>query len=221
MKKLVIYGASELAKLAHYYFAFESNTSVSAFVVDKQFKDSDEFLGCPVLSWEDNERELCPSEISVFVAIGYRSMERRAKAFESVRARGYSCPNLISSSAFVAKNVKLGMNNFIMPGTVVEPGVEVGDNNVFWSNSTICHDTQIGNHNFFAANVTIGGEGVIGCKNFFGFSSVVRERCRVGDRVLLGANSLLLQNIPSGVMIYGSPAKIVSDIKESESSSQI
>lgn len=215
MKKLLIYGASDLAKLATYYFSHEANIPVSAFVVDKGFQKADSFLGLPVLDWEDAEREYGPSHSFVFVAIGYRSMDLRAKAFETAKARGYSFLNFISKDAFVAKNAKIGTNNFIMPGVVVEPGVEMGDNNILWSNVTVCHDTKMGSHNFLAANVTLGGETVIGSKSFFGFSTVVKEKTRVGDRVLVGANSLVLQGAPSGVKLYGSPAKIVSATEDS------
>ena len=212
MKKLIIYGASELAKLALYYINRETELKVSAFVVDDEFLASQQFLGLPVFSWKKAEEQFPPLQTSVFVAIGYRSMSGRAKAFEVVQNKGFSFINLISKKTFIADDIKLGRNNFVMPGAVIEPYTQLGDNNVIWSNATICHDSKIGNHNFFAANVTLGGHANVGDRCFFGFSSTIKEEIQVGDDVLVGANSLVLKDVSEGLKIYGSPAKSVRSL---------
>ena len=206
-KSLVIFGTGTLAKLARYYITFEMDGHVCAFVVDKNHKRADEFLGLPVLDWDDLYEQYPPSTTSMYVAVGYKSMKQREDVFLKVNDSGYDLINISSRSSYFAQNVCMGRNNFFMPGVVCEPGVKIGSNNVIWSNATICHDVEIGSHNFIASNVTIGGETILGNGNFLGFSSVVLQQRRLGDGSLFAANSLINTNAESYWHYRGIPAQ--------------
>lgn len=214
MKGLLIFGATSLARLAHYYVVNDLGFNVLAFVVDEAYKSESTFLSLPVLTWEQACEKYSNDEAFFFVAIGYKNMRLRAVSYAKVEAAGYKLANIISSACFVAKDLIIGDNNIIMPGAVVEPGVVMGSNNVIWSNATICHDSVIGSHNFIASNVTIGGEVSIGSNNFLGFSSVVLQGLDIGDDVLLGAQSLAMSNLDSFSKHHGSPAVKVGSIDE-------
>lgn len=206
MRDLLIYGSSSLARLAHYYATTEMGLNVLGFVVDGQYKASDSFLSLPVYEWLEVE-QFRHDKINMHVAIGYRSMRSRSNAYAQAKRKGFELMNIVSPSSFVADDVVMGDNNFIMPGVVIEPGVKLGSNNVVWSNATICHDATIKDDNFMAANVTIGGEASIGSKNFFGFSSVLLQQRAIGDEVLVGAASLMLDNGEDLTYYRGSPAR--------------
>ena len=53
MAKLVIFGAGDIARLAHHYFTTDSPHEVAGFVVDRAFRTADEFLGLPLSDAED------------------------------------------------------------------------------------------------------------------------------------------------------------------------
>ena len=53
MAKLVIFGAGDIARLAHHYFTHDSPHEVAAFVVDRAFRQGDEFQGLPLIDAED------------------------------------------------------------------------------------------------------------------------------------------------------------------------
>lgn len=209
-KPLVIFGTGSLAQLAHYYATREMRLSVAAFAVDTRFKTADTMLGLPVLSWEDElPAQYSPQHASMFVAVGYRSMNDRQRAYDRAKAAGYELPNIVSQAAFVAETACMGSNNFIMPGAVVEPEAVLGVNNAVWSNVTLCHHTQVGNHNFFASNVTVGGNVSVGDRNFFGFSSIVLQHKAIGHDALIAAGSLVTRDVESLRRYQGSPAKAV------------
>lgn len=212
MKDLLIFGATSLARLAHYYSTHEMGMNVAGFVVDDQYKEKESFLSVPVFSWSDVDKNFNSNEIAMHVAVGYRSIRLRSIAYSNAKSRGFELINIIARSSFIADGVEMNDNNFIMPGAVIEPGVKIDSNNVVWSNATICHDATIGNHNFFASNVTIGGEVIIGNKNFFGFSSVILQKRQIGNEVLIGAQSLLLNDVENLSHFQGSPAKLVNRI---------
>lgn len=212
---LIIFGTGTLARLAHYYAVREMGLEVKAFAVDATMLNIDTCCDSRVVSWDQCLDQYPPGTVSMYVAVGYREMRQREEVFDRVQSAGYFFKNIISKSAFVAETVRMGHNNFIMPGVVIEPEVSMGANNVIWSNATICHDTIIGKHNFVASNVTIGGEVTVGDRCFLGFSSTVVQQCRLGDDVLLAAQSLLLEDADSQSRHQGIPAKKVIDICQS------
>ena len=214
-KSLVIFGTGTLARLAHYYATVEMGENVTAFVVDRDYRQSSEFLGLPVLEWGQLPKIHSPLTTSIYVAIGYKNIKHREAAYMRVVSLNYELKNIISRASFLAQNICLGTNNFFMPGVVCEPGVKIGSNNVIWSNTTLCHDVEIGDHNFLASNVTIGGETSIGDRNFFGFSSVVLQQKRIGDDCLIAANSLIRENAESNWQYCGIPARKFRKIESS------
>ena len=209
LKQLVIFGASTLARLAHYYATREMGLQVAGFVVDDAYLVGSEFLSLPLSGWSAFCASTDPNGVAVHVAIGYRSMRARKAAFESVHAAGYETITIRSRASYVADDVALGNNNFIMPGVVIESGAALASNNVVWSNTTICHDCVIGSHNFFAANTTLGGAVRVGEGNFLGFSSVVLQGCRIGSETLIGAQSLVRQDTRDLHQYQGTPAVAV------------
>ena len=212
MKGLLIFGATSLARLAHYYAINDLGFNVLGFVVDEAYKSQDTFLSLPVLTWEQVCENYPPEEVIFFVAIGYKNMRLRVESYTRIKAKGYECVNIISNACYVAKDLISGDNNIIMPGVVLEPGFVMGSNNVIWSNVTICHDCIMGSHNFIASNVTIGGEVNIGDQNFFGFSTTILQQIIIGDETLIGAQTLITKNTNSLCEYRGSPAKKFASI---------
>lgn len=208
----MIFGASSLARLAHYYATRDMGFNVLGFVVDEQYKVTDTFLALPVFTSLDLDKKFNNDEIVMYVAVGYRRMRLRSSAYENVKSKGFELVNIIAHTSFVADDVVMGDNNFVMPSAVIEPGVKIDSNNVVWSNATICHDTTMGSHNFFASNVTVGGEVSIGSQNFLGFSSVILQQRVIGNEVLIGAQSLLLNDAENLSHYQGSPAKRIRSV---------
>lgn len=201
-----------MARLANYYAAQELGFKVVAFVVDEEYRTEGHFMTVPVLTWPEFLHSYPASDVCVHVAIGYKSMRARALKYGLVKTQGYELINIISSASYVAKDVLLGDNNFVMPGVVLETGVTLDSNNVVWSNTTICHDSTIGSHNFIAANTTLGGNVKVGDKNFLGFSTVVLQNLEIENEVLVGANSLVTCHVSNLARWQGSPAKIIGQI---------
>jgi len=209
---IAIFGAGSLGKLAHYYATEEMGLKVLCFVVDADCSDNGKVKGLPLLTWEEFNSQYLQEKIDVYVAVGYRSMNMRAAVYEKVSAKGYRLINIVSRSAFIANDVCIGLNNFIMPGVVIEPGCKIGSDNVVWSNTTICHDSKLHNHNFLASNATVGGGVSIGDRNFIGFSATIGQQRRIGNDVLIGAQSLLLSDVANLVHYQGVPARKVKTV---------
>jgi len=209
---LVIFGAGSVARMAHYLATHELGLKVIGFAVDSKYRFDTDFLGLPVLDVDLLAELYPPGAASVFVAIGYRSIPERAKAWRRFADAGWDTPTLISRKAYVAETARLGANCLVMPGVVLEPESTLGHNNLVWSNVTICHDAIIGSDNFFAAGSTIGGEVKVGSRCFFGFTSTVLQQRTVDCDVLLGASALLTTDAKSLGCYKGIPAKRAREI---------
>ncbi len=74
MEKIVIFGVSQLASLAHFYFENDSPHQVVAFTVDNDYINEKEFRGLPVVAFEDIEKQFPPSEYKMFLPISFKQM---------------------------------------------------------------------------------------------------------------------------------------------------
>ena len=73
MARLVIFGAGDIARLAHFYFTHDSPHEVAAFVVDRNYRTGDSFLGLPLVDTEDLRRRFPPDAMRC----SWRSAMRR------------------------------------------------------------------------------------------------------------------------------------------------
>ncbi len=74
--------------------------------------------------------------------------------------------NIISKFSKIAKNVKIGNNNWIGDNVKIYENVIIGNNNKIYDNSTIYPNTKIGNNNVFLNNNNIGEFGINSSENF-------------------------------------------------------
>jgi carbonic anhydrase/acetyltransferase-like protein (isoleucine patch superfamily) len=131
----------------------------------------------------------------------------------------------IADNAFVIGDVELGDDVSVWFGTVIRGDVnyiKIGDRTNIQDNSVI-HVTHDTHPTIIGHDVTIGHGAIIhGCtiKNFVlvGMGATIMDGATIEDFVLVGARALITPNkhIPSGVLVAGSPAKIVRDLKPEE-----
>ena len=76
MKKLIIFGISGFAEVAHFYFTKDSNYDVVAFTANKKFITKTELFGLPVIPFEDLEKNYPPEEYDMFIAIVYTNVNK-------------------------------------------------------------------------------------------------------------------------------------------------
>lgn len=207
-KKLIIVGDGETAQIAYEYFTHDSPYDVKAFIVEKKFMTKDSLYGLPVIPLEDMDQHFDPSEYHVYVAISYTKLNRvRARLFEDVKMKGYTCASYISSKAFVWHNVTIGENVFIFENNVLQHNVKIGDNVILWSGNHIGHQTAIKNHVYVSSHVVISGYCEIGEGCFLGVNCSFADRLKIGRDGIIGMGSVVVKNTDAGKVYVGNPAK--------------
>jgi sugar O-acyltransferase (sialic acid O-acetyltransferase NeuD family) len=197
MEKIILFGVSQLASLAHFYFENDSPHEVVAFTVDSDYIEEKEFRGLPVVAFEDIEKHYPPSEYKMFLPISFKQMSyfRKAK-YEEAKAKGYHCVSYVSSKATTWPDLNVGENCFIFEDNTIQPFVEIGNNCVMWSGNHIGHHTIIKDHVFITSHVVISGCCEIGENSFFGVNATVRDETVIGSSSLIGMGAIITKDTP-------------------------
>ena len=126
------------------------------------------------------------------------------------RLRGeYTTEKLISMGMTVGKN--FGRLN----GVILDPShcwlITIGDNVTMAPRVHIlCHDASTKTF----LNYTKIGRVTIGDNVFIGAESVVLPGVTIGSNVIIGANSTVTHDVPDGVVVAGSPARVICTLEE-------
>lgn len=138
----------------------------------------------------------------------------------------------IDSSAFIAEsadiigNVIIEKNANIWYHAVLrgdENSIIVGENSNI-QDGTIIHCKE-DEPTIVGKNVTVGHAAIIhGCKigdySLIGMGSIILDNAEIGELTMVGAGSLVTgKKFPSGVLLLGSPAKVVRELTDAEKES--
>jgi sugar O-acyltransferase (sialic acid O-acetyltransferase NeuD family) len=203
MSKVVIFGAGDIARLAHFYFTTDTGHDVVGFTVDREYRREDTFLGLPLCDAEEVTTRFPPDEHEMFVALSYAKMNRvRADKYAAMRAGGYRLTSYVSSRCTYLAQTPPGDNCFILEDNTVQPFVTIGNNVTLWSGNHIGHDAVIEDHCFITSHVVISGSVRIGARSFIGVNSTLRNSITIAPATLIGAGSVIMKDtVEKGVYL--------------------
>lgn len=131
--------------------------------------------------------------------------------WEKARRLGFGEGTSIYDSAVVIGDVTVGRNTWIGPFTVLDGsgGLEIGDT------CSISAGVQIYSHDSIRWALS-GGQAEyersptrIGSRCYIGPNTVIARGVTIGDGCLIGAGSLVLDDVPSGSKAFGVPCRVV------------
>lgn len=209
-KKVIIYGNSILSKMLFYDAMNDPDFVIACFTADKEYIDSHEFMGLPLINAETVTKQY-PIEEYEMVAVlgGYSCMRNRQVLFEKAQGKGYPLRNYISKKADIFPGVAMGVNNIIMGPTHIGMNGVMGDNNMIRQNIYLGHDFHLGNHITIAAGCTIGGSCTIKNTSYLGLGATVINNITLEKETLVGAGSVVIRNSEPYSKIVGNPARII------------
>ncbi len=202
-KRLVIFGAGDIAQLAYYYFRVDSDYDVVAFTVDREYMRTASLFGLPIVPFEDVVMEYPPHNHDFFVALSYTKLNAvRKEKYVAAKEAGYTLASYVSTRATRLNDGQFGDNCFILEDNTIQPFVRIGNNVTLWSGNHIGHHSIIGDHTFIASHAVISGGVEIGEQCFIGVNATLRDHIRVGTKCIVGAGALLLGDAdPEGVYV--------------------
>jgi sugar O-acyltransferase (sialic acid O-acetyltransferase NeuD family) len=195
MARLVIFGAGDIARLAHHYFTTDSEHEVVAFTADRTYCHDDNFLDLPLIPFEDVAPRYSPAEHKMFVALSYAKMNhfRESKYFEAKNA-GYELVSYVSSRCTFLTTHSPGDNCFILEDNTIQPFVQIGNNVTLWSGNHIGHDSVIEDHCFLASHIVVSGHVHIQRNCFIGVNATLRNSITIAPETLIGAGAIIMKD---------------------------
>jgi len=204
-RPLVIFGAGDIAQLAHYYFTKDSDYQVACFTVDGSYITNDTFCGLPVIPFEDIAACHPPGQYEMFIALSYSKINAvRKEKYQTAKAKGYQLARYVSSHATVLNDGAIGDNCFILEDNTIQPFVSIGNNVTLWSGNHIGHHSTIKDHCFVASHAVISGGVEIGEQCFIGVNATLRDHLKIGERCVIGAGALMLADADAEGVYMGS-----------------
>jgi len=195
MAKVVIFGAGDIARLAHYYFTRDTVHEIAAFTVDAKYCHSEAFLDLPLVSFEKVAQRYPPSEYKMFVALSYARLNKsRAEKYYAAKSLGYELVSYISSRCSFLTDYPVGDNCFILEDNTIQPYVRIGNDVTLWSGNHIGHDSVIEDHCFIASHVVVSGHVHVRPYCFVGVNATLRNSITLAPETLVGAGSVIMKD---------------------------
>lgn len=144
------------------------------------------------------------------VALGVGDNFQRARLHESLLRRGATdahFPAVAHRDSSVSPFASLGPGTFIFQGANVGPVARTGRFCVVATGATATHHAEMADYAFLAVRAVLGAAS-LGKRSFLGVGAVVQPRCTVGADVVIGAQSLVLGDVPDRTVAYGVPASV-------------
>lgn len=128
----------------------------------------------------------------------------------------------IEPGAIIRDKVSIADRAVIMMGAVINIGVEIGEGTMIDMNAVLGGRVKVGKNCHIGAGTVLAGvieppsadpvvieDGVL-----IGANAVVLEGVRIGANSVVAAGAVVTENVPSGVVVAGMPAKIIKSVDD-------
>lgn len=143
---------------------------------------------------------------SAIVAIGDNAV--RAMLSNELRASQFTLVSALHPRAVIAPEVSIGAGTVIVAGAVINPGCVIGDFVIVNTSASVDHECVLEDGVHVGPGAHIGGGVAIGRGTWIGIGATVRDHVTIGSNSVIGAGAVVLQDVPSNVVAYGTPSKV-------------
>lgn len=179
------------------------------FVDDTPELRGQTMMGAKIMSFEDYLAG-DPQPTDRFMIAAGETMTR-VVLDEKLQKHGIQLGVIVNPDACIDSTIEIGPGTQILSHAFVGPNVKLGRCCLLQSLVTVGHDQTVGDYCTFEPNVWVGGATNIGTRTYFAPGSMVREGITIGDNTIIGMGSIVTKSMPSNVVVYGNPAKIVRE----------
>lgn len=167
--------------------------------------------GLPILGGEADVPQLCECHglNHLLVAIGDNHQRHVITRRLQQQLPDAIFPALVDPTAVVAADAELAPGVVLMAQAHVGAGCVLEAGALLNTKASIDHDGHLGAFASLAPGAITGGRVHIGSGSFIGLGARLIQGVQVGPNTVVGACSLVLSDLPEGVVAYGSPARVV------------
>ena len=169
-----------------------------------KFNKNREFLGRTIISYElENYTGY------FFVAIGdNHKRELIFNEFQNKNKRSNPI-SLIHPSSTISKRCSIGKGTIVMPNCVINSCSDIAEGVIINTKASVDHDNYLMSFSSLAPGVCTGGNVSIGKRSAISIGATIKHGIKIGYDVVVGANSLVMNDIENNQVAYGTPAKFI------------
>ncbi|PWX19591.1 transferase [Clostridium perfringens] len=146
-------------------------------------------------------------DVKVVVAIANYKVKKNIVG--KLKNKRISYTNIIHPSLNIHKSVQIGEGNIIYEGAIISPNVSIGNHIIISPKSGIGHDSIIKDYVSLLWNVSVSGNDLIEEGVLLGSASTIIQGKRIGKGSIVGAGSVVINNIDDKKTVVGIPAKVI------------
>lgn len=128
----------------------------------------------------------------------------------------------IEPGAIIREGVTIGKGAVVMMGAVLNIGAEIGEGTMIDMNAVVGARGKIGRNSHIGAGAVIAGvleppskdPVIIGDNVLIGANAVILEGVKIGEGSVVAAGTVVVSDVEPGVVVAGSPAKIVKRVDD-------
>lgn len=209
--KLVIWGASGHALVVADILRLGEQYDLVGFLDSvNPARRGEAFAGKTVLGGGEQLSELRRQGVDrLIVAVG--DCQARLSLAAQAEEAGFSLAVAIHPRAIVAGDVTIGGGTVVAAACAINPGTRIGANVIVNTGATVDHECIVEDGVHLGPGVHLGGRVSVGRGTWLGIGATVSDRTRIGAGSVVGAGSLVLEDIPDGMVAYGVPARVVRE----------
>jgi sugar O-acyltransferase (sialic acid O-acetyltransferase NeuD family) len=119
--------------------------------------------------------------------------------------------SIIHPFSYVHPSVEIGDGSVIFAGAVIQPEVIIGKHVIINTSASVDHDCKIEDFVHIAPGVHLAGGVSVGEGSLLGVGSSIIPYKRIGGWTIVGAGSVVINDIPDCVTVVGVPARPIGD----------
>jgi sugar O-acyltransferase (sialic acid O-acetyltransferase NeuD family) len=217
MKNIVLLGGGNQAHYTIDIIEKENKYNIVGIIDSIQEIGSIRF-GYPVLGRQENIKELIEKYSIDGGVISIGDNWSRYYVYSQVKeiVPEFQFFNAIHPSVIIGNNVKLGIGVVAMAGCIFNPKSFIGDFTFFATGAQVEHDCIIEEFSSISAGSITGGFVKLGKFSAVTLGVTIIDRLEIGENTVVGSGSLVTKSLPSNVLAYGNPAKIIRTRNEGE-----
>ena len=122
----------------------------------------------------------------------------------------------IHPSVTLARGVHIDAGTVVMPGVCINTDTIIGKHCIINTGVYLDHENILSDYVNISPGSVTGGNVVVRDLAFVGLGSKIIQKVFIGSNSFIGAGSLVIRDIPTDVLAFGSPAKIIRFITDKE-----
>lgn len=209
-KEIILYGGTGQAKVVKPIIEFYESKVIAVFDdtigLEPPFKDVKLFCGFEsLLEWKE---KVASEKIGFSITIGNPYGNVRLKLHDKLVRLGFTPTIIIHPESIIAKNCEIGDGSQIMAGAVIMPEAKIGRQCIINTNASIDHECIIDDGCEVAPGATLCGNVKMHRNSWVCSGATVLPRMSIGENSIVGAGSVVINDIEDNKTVVGVPAKI-------------